>query len=65
MNAETVKRISVRQIGSQAGANGRVKATLQALGLGKIGKVKEHNFSDPIRGMVKKVSNLVEVEIIS
>jgi len=39
-------------------------ATVKALGLRKIGNVVEHNDTPQIRGMVKKVCHLVEVEEI-
>ena len=39
-------------------------ATVEALGLKKIGSVKEHNDNPQIRGMIKKVSHLVAVEEI-
>ena len=37
-------------------------ATVAALGLTKIREVKEHKDTPQIRGMIKKVSHLVEVE---
>ena len=37
-------------------------ATVKALGLRKIRHVVEHNDTPQIRGMIKKVSHLVEVE---
>ena len=37
-------------------------ATVAALGLKKIRDVKEHNDTPQIRGMINKVSHLVEVE---
>jgi len=36
--------------------------TVKALGLKKIGSSVEHNDTPQIRGMIKKVSHLVEVE---
>ena len=38
------------------------KATVEALGLKKVGSTVEHNDTPQIRGMVKKVSYLLEVE---
>lgn len=38
------------------------KQTLKALGLKKIGAVKEHKESPSIVGMIKKVEHLVAVE---
>lgn len=37
-------------------------ATAKALGLSKIGKTVEHNDSPQIRGMVKKIEYLLNVE---
>lgn len=37
-------------------------ATIQALGLNKIGSVVEKTDTPPIRGMVRKVAHLVTVE---
>jgi large subunit ribosomal protein L30 len=39
----------------------RQKRIIEALGLGKINKVKEHNDTPQIRGMIDKVKHLVEV----
>lgn len=38
------------------------RATVKALGLSKIGKTVEHNDTPQIRGMINKVSYLLEVE---
>ncbi|NNF56715.1 MAG: 50S ribosomal protein L30 [Rhodothermaceae bacterium] len=38
------------------------KRTIEALGLGRIGRMVEHNDTPQIRGMVNKVSHLVSVE---
>ena len=38
------------------------RKTVKALGLGKISSSVIHNVTDPILGMVKTVSHLVEVE---
>ncbi len=38
------------------------KRTLEALGLRKIGQVKEHDNTPNILGMINKVSHLVSVE---
>ena len=38
------------------------KRTIQALGLGKIGRTVEHEATPQIRGMVTKVRHLVTVE---
>ena len=37
-------------------------ATAKALGLSKIGKTMEHNDTPQIRGMIKKIAYLLQVE---
>ncbi len=54
-------RISVLQKGSAIRCTKRQRATLQALGLGRIGNIAEHDASPSIVGMIEKVSNLVSV----
>ena len=56
------KKIKVTQTRSGIGHPERQKATLKALGLGKIGRVAEHKAEPSIVGMIRKVSHLVEVE---
>ncbi|MEM6764813.1 MAG: 50S ribosomal protein L30 [Bacteroidota bacterium] len=41
------------------------KATIQALGLGKINKTVEKEVTPQILGMIKKVSHLIRVEEVS
>ncbi len=48
-------------------AAGRIKAqgdTLKALGLGKINSFKVHPDNEIVRGMIKKVSHIVNVEVV-
>lgn len=54
-------KILVKQTRSAANRNDRVRDTLKALGLGRIGKQKEHTVSPTITGMLTKVKSLVEV----
>ena len=54
-------KITVKLIKSTIGCKQDQIATVAALGLRKIRDVKEHNDTPQIRGMVKKVSHLVEV----
>lgn len=51
----TLKRSTIGRLESH-------KATVTALGLKKIGATVEHNDTPQIRGMVKKVAYLLEVE---
>lgn len=55
-------KITVKLIKSTIGCKQDQIATVAALGLRKIRDVKEHNDTPQIRGMIKKVSHLVEVE---
>jgi large subunit ribosomal protein L30 len=52
----------VRQIKSGIGFAGDQKATLKALGLGKIGRVRRLPDNPQSRGMIFKVKHLVVVE---
>ena len=54
--------LRVRQTRSSIGYSERQKATLKALGLGKIGRVREFPDNPQVRGMVSAVSHLVMVE---
>lgn len=47
---------------SAIGYNKRQKATIEALGLRKLNQTIEHKDTPAIRGMIKKVSHLVDVE---
>lgn len=58
------KKLRVRQIRSSIDVNKRHKKTLEALGLGRIGKERIHRDTPQIRGMIKQVSYLIEVEEI-
>ena len=55
-------QLEVKQVKSSIGCKQDQIATLKALGLKKIRDVKEHNDTPQIRGMINKVSHLVEVE---
>lgn len=57
-------KIKVTQVKSQIGRLQNQKRTLEALGLGKMNQVVEHEATPQILGMVKKVQHLVSVEEI-
>ncbi len=57
-------KIKVTQVKSQINRTQVQKRTLEALGLTKIGKVKEHDATPAILGMVSKVKHLISVEEI-
>ena len=54
-------KVTVKQIRSAAGRAPQVGATLSALGLGRIGREREHVINAPIWGMLKRVRHLVRV----
>ncbi len=56
------KRWKITQIRSKIGKHKKRKRTLEALGLGRIGKTVIHNDTPQIRGMIRLVSDLVRVE---
>lgn len=51
----------IKQVRSTAGANPSQRATIEALGLGKIGRSVERRDSPQLQGQLKVVSHLVEV----
>ena len=53
--------IRIRQIRSGIGFDKTQKATLRALGLGHIGRVREFPDNPAIRGMVAKIPHLIEI----
>ena len=55
------KKITVKQIKSPIGRPGDQRATLIGLGLNKMHRVSELEDTDSVRGMVNKVSHLVEI----
>jgi large subunit ribosomal protein L30 len=57
-----VSSVKVKQVRSANGSNPSQKATLHALGLGKIGRAAEREDSPQLRGQLKVVSHLVEVD---
>ena len=54
-------KIIVKQIKSVIGRPEYQRQVLSALGLGRIGKTKELNDTPSVRGMIAKVSHLVEI----
>lgn len=64
MTAETKSQrtLRVRQIRSGIGFNKKQKATLRALGLERIGRVRELPDHPSVRGMVASVPHLVVID---
>jgi len=55
-------KIAIKQIKSAIGRTKNQKLTLEALGLKKVNHIVEHEASASVLGMVRTVSNLVEVQ---
>jgi large subunit ribosomal protein L30 len=58
------QKLRITWVKSSIGYSRRQKGTIRALGLRRLGDVVEQADSPVIRGMVGKVSHLVEVEEI-
>ena len=56
------KKLRVTQVRSQIGQSERHRGTLRALGLGKIGRSREHADTPVLAGMIRKVRHLVKVD---
>ena len=61
---EEGKKVVVKQVRSQSGRTQRVKDTLVALGLRRIGQTQEHTLNKAIIGMLTKVRHLVQVRYV-
>jgi large subunit ribosomal protein L30 len=56
------KQLKITLVRSPIGYSKKQKATLKAMGLGKINQAVVQNDTDVMRGMIDKVSHLVNVE---
>jgi large subunit ribosomal protein L30 len=54
--------VALKQVRSANGASGAQRATLRSLKLGRIGRESKHADSPQLRGMIRTVSHLVEVQ---
>lgn len=54
-------KVKIKQVRSTIDRPKRQKLTIQALGLGKMNRVVEHELTPQIQGMINKVQHLVEV----
>jgi large subunit ribosomal protein L30 len=54
-------RVRVRQVKSAIGYDKKQKATLKALGLGRVGRTRSLPDNAQVRGMVAKIPHLVSV----
>jgi large subunit ribosomal protein L30 len=57
-----MSKVSVKQVRSQNGSNPKQRATLKAMGLGRIGRAVEREDTPQLRGQIRIVEHLVEVE---
>jgi large subunit ribosomal protein L30 len=64
MSDEQQKKLRITLKRSTIGYNIKQKLTVRTLGLRKIHQTVEHNDTPQVRGMINKVSHLVEVEEI-
>lgn len=65
MAKNKASKLQVKLVKSAIGHPKRQKETVKALGLRKIGQMVEHQDTPAIRGMIGKVSHLVQVDEIS
>ena len=61
MKEEIPAKVRVRQVKGSARRTKEVKATLSALGLGRVGKERVHNVNPALVGMLSSVEYLIEV----
>lgn len=54
--------LKIKQVRSANGCNPAQKATLSALGLGRIGKAVERKDTPQLQGQIRTVTHLVEVD---
>ena len=57
-----MSEITVTQVRSAIGSKPKARGTLRALGLGRIGKSNTLPDRPEIRGMLRKVAHLIDVE---
>jgi large subunit ribosomal protein L30 len=57
-----VSGVKIRQVRSANGSKPNQKATLAALGLGRIGKAVERKDSPQLQGQLRVIEHLVEVD---
>lgn len=56
------KKLRITYVKSAIGYNKRQRGTIEALGFRKLYQTVEHQDTPVIRGMIDKVSHLVEIE---
>ncbi len=58
-------KLKIRQVKSAINRSGKQKKTIRALGIRRLNQTVVHDDHPCIRGMVKKVEHLVEVEEVN
>ena len=64
MAEKKTKSLKVTLVKSPIGYSTRQRGTVRALGLRRMGQTVEHSDMPAIRGMIDKVSHLIEVEVL-
>jgi large subunit ribosomal protein L30 len=54
--------VQLKQVRSTNGTSPRQRDTLRSLGLGRIGRTSSHSDTPQLRGMLRVVDHLVEVQ---
>ena len=57
-------KVLVTQVKGAARCDKRIKATLKALGLGRIGAKRQHVINPPLAGMIARVEYLLDVAAV-
>lgn len=56
-----LKKVKIELIKSPIGYNPRIRGTVRALGFKKMHQIREHELSEQVKGMIKKVNFLVKI----
>ena len=59
--ASIMAKIKIKQVRSAINRPRSQKATIKALGLGRLNRIVEHEDTPQIKGMIRKVEHLIEV----
>jgi large subunit ribosomal protein L30 len=54
--------LKIKQVRSANGSSRKQRESLRTLGLGRIGKASERPDEPPVRGLVRSVEHLIEVD---
>jgi large subunit ribosomal protein L30 len=55
------KKVVIKQVRSDVGCAPAVRRTIEAIGLGRIGKSREIVANEAVLGMLRRVSHLIQV----